>query len=120
MLSEMTERYELSLVNLIDIGEEDGIESLVELIHKLAYKEFLSRRIDSMWDWELRTKNMFINNHLHRIGDVTTLPVEKVKRLIGCGYTTKKEVYDVFFMYHLRLKFWNPNIVRGPVTQYKF
>ena len=109
MLSEMTERYELSLVNLIDIGEEEGIESLVELIHKLAYNEFLSRRIDSMWDWELRTKNMFVNNHLHKVGDVAGLPIGKVNRLIGCGYITRKEVYDVFWMYHLRLKFWEPD-----------
>jgi hypothetical protein len=109
MISEMTERYELSLVHLTDMDEEDGVESLVELIHKVAMKELYSRSLESVWDWELRTKNMFVNNHLHKVGDVAGLPIGKVNRLIGCGYTTRKEVYDVFWQYHLRLKYWEPD-----------
>jgi len=99
--------YEGSLVDFDMIGEE--VESIIECIHKTAMKELMSRSIESIWDWELRTKNMFLNNHLHRVGDIMQLSLGKVNRLIGCGYTTKKEVYDVFCVYHLRLKFWEPD-----------
>jgi hypothetical protein len=109
LLTQMGElrEYEASLVDFDNMGE--AVESIVECIHKMAMREFLSRSLESMWDWELRTKNMFINNHLYRIEDIATLPVGKVNRLVGCGYTTRKEVYDVFEAYHLRLKFWNPD-----------
>jgi hypothetical protein len=119
MLIDKAEWYELSLIDFVEITQEEGIESVIELIHKEALKEFMSRSVHSMWDWELRTKNMFINNHLYRIGDVAGLPVGKVNRLMGCGYTTKKEVYDVFYLHHLKLKFWNPDV---PYTKmnYKF
>lgn len=111
VLKHFAEIYEngASLVHLTNLTKENGVESLVELIHKVAMKELMSRSLESVWDWELRTKNMFINNHLHRIEDIITLPVGKVNRLIGCGYTTRKEVYDVFCMYHLRLKYWEPD-----------
>ena len=99
---------ELSLVHLADMDEKDGVASIVELIHKMALGEFLSRSLESLWDWEIRTKNMFINNHLWSINDVSMLPDKKVNRLVGCGYITRKEVYDVFCQYHLRLKFWDP------------
>lgn len=106
-MGEMTD-YEGSLIDFTNMGEE--VESIVEWIHKLSFKELISRSIESMWDWEIRTKNMFVNNHLYKVGDITSLPLGKVNRLIGCGYTTRKEVYDVFFMYHLRLKFWEPDM----------
>jgi hypothetical protein len=101
--------YEGSLIHLTDINGKDNVESIVECIHKIAMKELFSRSLESMWDWEIRTKNMFINNHLYRISDVATLPDRKVNRLMGCGYTTRKEVYDVFWQYHLRLKYWEPD-----------
>lgn len=104
---EYNDGYGSSLIDFTNMEEE--AESIIECIHKLSFKELLSRSIESMWDWEMRTKNMFLNNHLHRVGDVTVLPLGKVNRLIGCGYTTRKEVYEVFEHYHLRLKFWEPN-----------
>jgi len=99
--------YESSLVDLTSVKE--GIESIVECIHKVAMKELFIRTLESMWDWEVRTKNMFKDNHLYKVSDVATLPTGKVNRLIGCGYITRKEVYDVFWMYHLNLKFWAPD-----------
>jgi hypothetical protein len=99
--------HETSLVDLTSVKE--GIESVVECIHKIAMKELYVRSLGSMWDWEVRTKNMFKDNHLYKVGDVAMLPTGKVNRLIGCGYITRKEVYDVFWTYHLRLKFWAPD-----------
>jgi hypothetical protein len=109
LLTQMGElrEHEASLVDLTNIQE--GIESVVECIHKVAMEELFVRNLKTMWDWEVRTKNMFKDNHLYKVGDVAMLPTGKVNRLIGCGYTTRKEVYDVFWTYHIRLKFWAPD-----------
>lgn len=100
--------YDVSLVDFIALTEEEGVESIVELVHKVAFKELMSRTLDSVWGWEMRTLHMFENNNLHVVENVAMLPAAKVNRLVGCGYTTRKEVYEVFCAYHLRLKFWEP------------
>lgn len=109
--------YEISLVDLTNI--EEGVGSIVECIHKVAYQEFMSRILTSMWGWEVRTIHMFSNNHLYHVGDIVGLPLGKVNRLLGCGYQTRKEVYDVFCMYHLRLKHWSPELHYSKAN-YKF
>jgi hypothetical protein len=63
----------------------------------------------------MRTGHMFDNNNLQIVRDITILSQGQVNRLAGCGQTTRKEVYDVFCMYHLRLKHWQPKDVN-----YKF
>jgi hypothetical protein len=115
---EMTD-YEGSLVHLTDISGEDGVESIVECIHKIAMRELSSRSLESMWGWEVRTVHMFSNNHLYHVGDVVGLPLGKVNRLVGCGYQTRKEVYDVFCMYHLKLIHWIPELHYSK-NNYKF
>jgi hypothetical protein len=106
-MGEMQEN-EGSLVDFTNM--EDRAESIIECIHYMAYQELLSRTILSMWGWELRTKHMFEANGLHYIRDIMALPLGKVNRLIGCGYITRKEVYEVFYMYHIKLKHWAPEL----------
>lgn len=96
-------------IDITHLCEDHGIDVVIGYLHKISFRELMSRSIDSMWGWELRTKHMFENNKIQKIGDVTSLEVGKVNRLIGCGYKTRKEVYDVFCVYHLRLKNWSPN-----------
>lgn len=106
--------------SLVDFANMEGeAESIVECIHKMAYKELLSRSIESMWDWQMRTKNMFEHNALHRMGDVVSLSLGGVNRLMGCGYVTRKEVYEVFCVYHLKLKHWMPEL-HWEKMNYKF
>lgn len=119
LLTQMGElrEYESSLVDFGNMG--DAAESIVECIHKMAYQEFMSRIITSMWGWEVRTIHMFSNNQLYHVGDIVKLPLGKVNRLVGCGYQTRKEVYDVFYMYHLKLKYWTPELHYSK-NNYKF
>ena len=97
---------EASLVDLTNV--EEGVEGIVECIHQIMLSELLSRSIVSMWDWEVRTRHMFEQNALICLRDITSLSIGGARRLIGCGYTTRKEVYDVFCMYHMKLKHWAP------------
>jgi hypothetical protein len=97
-----------SLIEFSELTEEDGIESVVELIHKTALQEFCSRDINSVWDWQTQTKGMFKSNFIYKVSDIIVLPAGRVNRLISCGYSARKEVYDVFCMYHLQLNTWKP------------
>lgn len=109
-LTEPKERYELSLVDFVELEKEDGLESIVGHIHNIALKELTSRTLGSMWSWEVGTKRMFEYNKLEKVRDITALSIGAVNRLTGCGYKTRKEIYDVFCMYHLRLKHWSPEL----------
>jgi hypothetical protein len=111
--------YDVSLVDFTNLTEEEGVGSIVELVHKAVFQEMMSRSLESAWGWEVRTKHMFESNNLNTVGDVVLLKEGNVNRLIGCGYTTRKEVYEVFCMFHLRLKFWEPEKHRSRVN-YKF
>ena len=101
MLGHMSETHQRDFTNM-----KEETEHLIASLHKIALSELLSRSIISVWDWELRTAHMFQHNALTSIHDVTSLSVGRVNRLIGCGYTTKKEVYEVFRMYHIELVHW--------------
>ena len=115
-IGEMQEN-ESSLVDFTNMEEE--AESIVECIHQMAYQELLSRSISSMWGWEIRTKHMFEQNHLQVISDVVRLQLGHVNRLRGCGYVTRKEVYEVFCAYHLKLRHWAPEL-HWEKQNYKF
>jgi hypothetical protein len=116
MISEPCDN-ESSLVDFTDF--EEDVEGVVELIHQMAYQELVSRSILSMWGWELRTRHMFESNRLEYIRDIMALPLGKVNRLIGCGYVTRKEVYEVFCIYHIKLKYWMPEL-HWEKMNYKF
>jgi hypothetical protein len=106
MLGHVSEIHQMHF----EIMEEEA-EHIVGSLHRIALSELLSRSITSMWDWEMRTKNMFQHNALTYIRDVTSLSVGRVNRLMGCGYVTRKEVFDVFCLYHLKLTHWQPREV---------
>jgi hypothetical protein len=115
-MGEMREN-ESSLVDFTDF--EEDTEGVVELLHQMAYQELISRTLLSMWGWEVRTKHMFEQNQLQVIRDIIALPLGKVNRLIGCGYVTRKEVYEVFCVYHLKLRYWLPDLHYSK-NNYKF
>lgn len=97
---------EVSVVQFPDM--EEKAEYIINSIHRIAMTEFMSRKIVTMWDWEVRTKHVFENNHIEYVRDVVSLTMGQVNRLTGCGYKTRKEVYDVFTMFHVRLNHWSP------------
>jgi hypothetical protein len=109
--------HESSLIDFTIMEEE--AESTIEFIHRVAYQEFISRNIESMWGWELRTKHMFEHNALYTVGDVMGCSLRKVNRLMGCGFITRKEIYDVFCLYHFKLKYWSPDL-HWNKANYKF
>lgn len=98
--------YGASVLEFTDMEQE--AEQIVAAIHRTAMREFVSRKLITVWDWEIRTKHMFEDNRLEVIKDVIVLPLGKVNRLKGCGYTTRKEVYDIFVLYHIKLNNWSP------------
>ena len=104
-------------IDTVTVWEPEYVESVVKLLHNTAIKELLSRNILSVWDWELRTKNMFQANKMEVVNDLVNKKQEDMKRIVGCGETTKKEVYEAFLMYHIRLKYWKPRVTDG---DYKF
>ena len=87
---------------------DEKVQYVIASLHRIALSELLSRKITSVWDWEPRTLHMFERNVLVSINDVTSLTQGRVNRLIGCGYTTRNEVYEVFHMYHIKLTRWQP------------
>jgi len=95
---------EASLIDFVTMGDE--VESVVECLHRMALKEFMSRTLLGVWGWETRTQHMFEENQLHTVKDIVNLSQMQVNNLTGCGRVTKKEVYEVFCMYHVRLKYW--------------
>lgn len=95
------------------------VSPLIESVHKIALNEFLSRTLVSMWDWEIRTQHMFQDNRLNMVNDVIVLPSKLVDRLKGCGYKTRKEVYDIFTLHHVKLHYWSPDKHWGK-NNYKF
>ena len=100
---------EVKEVSIVDFPNmEEKAEYIIGSIHRIAMSEFMSRDILSMWEWEVRTKSVFEHNHIHHIKDVVTLTLGQVNRLIGCGYKTRKEIYDIFVLYHIKLKNWSP------------
>lgn len=108
---------EIRQLDFVGMGEK--AEHLIGSIHRIAMREFLSRRIVTVWDWEIRTKHMFEDNGLVSIGEVVRLSLGHVNRLKGCGYKTRKEVYDIFMLYHLKLNNWSPEYHYSK-TNYKF
>ena len=119
MLEELRHNREIdgTYIDTVTVWEPECIESVVKLLHNTAIQELLSRNILSVWDWELRTKNMFQANKLKVVNDLVNKKQEDMKQIVGCGETTKKEVYAAFLMYHIRLKYWKPRINEG---DYKF
>ena len=107
-------------IRLIDFPRmEKDAEHMISSIHRIVIREFMSRSLLSMWDWEVRTQHMFEHNTLQNVQDVIVLPSRQVDRLQGCGYVTRKEVYDIFKLYHIKLNNWSPENHRSKMN-YKF
>ena len=106
-------------VNTAALWDPEYVEPVVQLLHKMALKELLSRNVLSVWDWEIRTRHMFETNKMVVVGDLVHKTQEDVRKLIGCGDVTKKEVYEAFMTYHIRLKFWKSRIATSH-NEYKF
>lgn len=98
---------EVLVMDLVWCAEHEMIE-IIEFIHSVAYIELLSRDVMSVWPWGLRVEHMFLKNKLNTVSDVISLDLRQINRLLGCGYKTRKEVYDVFCSYGLKLQSWTP------------
>jgi hypothetical protein len=94
----------------IDMSYMDDREVMliVDFVHHIAWKELLSRTIQSMHDWSSRARTLFIDHDMSIIQHVVILSKNEVNRLNGCGYKTRKEIYDVYKSYGLTLPNWMP------------
>ena len=104
--SDNIQKYGIEYVDFTVVGED--VASVMERIHMLAFKELMSRKLSEMWDWEANTYRMFTKNHLTTVGNIASLGQGQVNRLMVCGDVVRKEVYEAFFVHHLRLKHWIP------------
>lgn len=85
-----------------------GVEVMIDFVHWVAWKELLSRTIRSMKDWSARTNNLFIENNFRLIGHLVVLSKDEVNQLHGCGYKTRREVYNTYKSYGLIMQNWMP------------
>lgn len=90
--------------------DEEEIAMIMDFVHELAYTELLSREIMSMWEWSVRTQGVLAQNNLIQVGHIVGLSKIEVNRMAGCGYKTRKEIYDVYKSYGLIMPNWSPGM----------
>lgn len=86
----------------------EEIEEVTDFLHAVGYVEMMSRRLETMEDWSVRVKTMFLRNRLIHISDILSLTLKQVNRLSGCGYKVRQEVYQVMCNYGCKLDAWMP------------
>lgn len=84
-------------------------QEIVEFMYSVAFTEMVSRNVLHMWDWSVRVKNMLVRNKLDTVGKVMHIEVIEINKLWGCGFKSRKEIYDVFKSLNIELKNWHPN-----------
>ena len=106
----------------IDMNYIDDREILliVDFVHHVAWKELLSRTIRSMHDWSSRANTLFLQYDFNLIGHLAVLSKNEVNNLQGCGYKTRKEVYDICKSYGLTLPNWMPGMFYDERPRYIF
>ena len=85
-----------------------GVEEMIDFVHHTAWKELLSRSIKSMKDWSSRANNLFIEYNFRLIGHLVVLSKDEINQLHGCGYKTRKEIYETYKSYGLIMNNWMP------------
>jgi ERCC4-type nuclease len=80
----------------------------VDFVHNVTWKELLSRTIKSMHDWSSRVNTLCLQYDFNLIGHLVVLSKNEVNYLEGCGYKTRKEIYDVYKSYGLTMPNWQP------------
>lgn len=109
VLGVVGEVHSYDFTSLGSFGESlREVEEIIEFIHAVAYVELLSRPVETMCDWPIRVKTMFLRNRLVTVSDVMCLNLDQVNRLAGCGYKTRQEVYQTFNGYGLSIESWMP------------
>ncbi len=81
---------------------------LIEALNKVLYDHLINRPLLEEADWSVRTRNMFLRNRLTKVGQVLFMDVDHVNRLAGCGYQTRKNVYEEFQKKGIDLPAWKP------------
>lgn len=100
--------------------DEKEIRIVLDFIHHIAWKELLSRPIHSMKDWSARANTLFLEYDFVLIGHLAVLSKNEVVELNGCGYKTKKEIYDTCKSYGLTLPNWVPGTYYEEKPNYIF
>ena len=111
---------EILPIDFMYVNDEE-IACIMDFVHGIAQQELVSRSVMSMAEWSLRARSVFINNDLSQVGHVIVLTKNEVNRLIGCGYITRKEIYDVYRSYGLQVPGWEPGYYYEKLNnRYKF
>lgn len=92
----------------LNYTDEREVELMIDFIHKIAYTELLSRNVGTMTEWSVRALNLFTRHNLVLVGHVMGLTKNEVNRLTGCGYKTRKEIYETYKSYGLIISNWEP------------
>ena len=99
--------HEIHPVNFIDMGLE--AQGFITQIHIIALEELMNRSVISVWCWSRRVENIFKNNHINTVRDLTIITLQEVNRLPSCGFKSRREIYDIFLKeYNIKLNQWNP------------
>ena len=100
-------QYEVLSIDMNYMNNRE-VELIVDFVHHIAWKELLSRTIKSMCDWSSRANTLFIEHNFRFIGHLVVLSKDEVSKLNGCGYKTRKEVYETYKSYGLIMQNWMP------------
>lgn len=94
-------------IDFMYVNDEE-IECIMGFVHKTAWQELLSRTIRSMAEWSSHAMTVFTENSMSQVGHVIVLTKNEVNRLRGCGYITRKEIYETYKLYGLVMPQWEP------------
>lgn len=89
-----------------------GAKDIISQIYSIVFTELVNRDIFTVGDWSVRTKNMFLNNNIKKVMDLLEINlngVQSVNNLIGCGFKTRKQIYERFKELNIELSSWNPD-----------
>jgi len=100
-------RDEILSIDFMYVNDEE-VACIMEFVHKIAWQELISRTILSMAEWSSHAKTVFINHSFSQVGHIIILTKDEVNRLYGCGYMTRKEIFEVFKSYGIVLSGWEP------------
>lgn len=102
-------RDEIMPVSFVEMGWET--QWIIEKLHIIAYNELIHRNILTVFDWSLRTKNIFLHNNIRAIGHVICAELRYINNLVGCGFKSRREIYEVFnYELGIKLNQWNPDL----------
>ena len=113
-------RDEILPIDFMYVNDEETA-CIMDFVHGIMWQELISRTIMSMAEWSSHAKTVFMNHSFNQVGHIIVLSKDEVNRLNGCGYMTRKEIFEVFKLYGLYMSSWEPgHYYERQNNRYKF